>query len=188
MSHRLTLRLTHRAWEKLYLYVCLADGEVGGLGAVVPDGPDFVMTDCFLIEQRATDVDMELEPAAVSHFLVEYVKKGGDPTHLRLWWHSHARESVFWSADDERTIQHFGGEMLVSVVGNHAGKFLARLDRFEPRREPVVWLDFVPPAPPPALHGPAAQRVRSDLSRLVHLVPRHTNKLWTNGDLPRPHF
>jgi hypothetical protein len=185
MKERPALRASRRAWEKLWLYIRLAEGEVGGLGSVVEDGDDFLMTDCFLIDQQATDVDTELEPEAASRFLIDYLNQGGDPSELRLWWHSHARESVFWSMDDERTIETFGGESLVALVGNHAGKFLARFDRHEPKRETVGWLDFIPPGPPPAEDGPLAERARAELASRVTIVRRRTNKLWTDGPLPR---
>ena len=187
MNERPALRATPQAWEKLWLYIQLAESEVGGLASVEQDGPDFLMTDCFLIEQRATDVDCELEPAATSRFLLAFLSSGADPGQLRLWWHSHAREGVFWSTDDERTIDHWGGEPLISLVGNHAGKFLARLDRYEPRRQTIGWLDFLPPGPPPAAQGPAAERARAELARCVRVVRRHTNKLWSDGELPRRH-
>lgn len=180
------LRFAASAWEKLSLYIRLAQGEVGGLARVRRDRDDgFIITECFLIDQRSSDVDTELDPAATSRFLIEQLQRGVDVEEFRLWWHSHAREAVFWSTDDERTIDHFGGEWLVSVVGNQAGKFLARFDRYEPRRETVGWLDVVPPGPPPDLDGPAADSARADLSRCVTLIRRSTNKLWTDADLPR---
>jgi hypothetical protein len=179
------LGATPTAWEKLSLYMRLAEGEVGGLASVVQQSPvEFLMTDCFLIRQRATDVDNELDPAATSIFLLDYVHTGRDPAELRLWWHSHGRESVFWSTDDERTIDHFGGEWLVSLVGNQRGKFLARLDRYEPARQTLGWLDFTPPCPPPALDGPAAEQARIALAERVEVVQRATNKLWTDAELP----
>ena len=85
------------AWERLWLYIHLAEGEVGGLGSVMPTADGFLMSACFLIDQRATDMDTMLEPEALSRFLVDYASGGGDPAALRLWWHSHAREQVFWS-------------------------------------------------------------------------------------------
>jgi hypothetical protein len=181
-DERRRLRATPEAWEKLSLYIRLSPGEVGGLASVQRDGSDFVMTATYLIDQRATDVDNELDPAAVSRFLIDYCHDGGDPETLRLWWHSHARESVFWSSEDHQTIERFGGEMLISLIGNHAGKFLARLDRFEPRRQTLGWIDFVPPGEAPPLHGLAAEHARSELARHVQVVPRHTNKPWTDGD------
>jgi hypothetical protein len=185
-DERIRLRATPQAWERLALYILLSPGEVGGLASVEADGVNLLITAVHLIDQQATDVDNELDSVAVSHFLIDYFQQGGDPGALRLWWHSHGREGVFWSADDQRTIDRFGSEWLVSLIGNHAGKFLARLDRFEPMRQTVGWVDFVPPGDPPPLDGPAAERARADLARHVAVVPRRTNKPWTDGDeLPR---
>jgi hypothetical protein len=188
LPDRGSLRATPDAWQKLSLYVRLAEGEVGGLASVAQAGPAaFLMTDCFLIRQRATDVDNELDPAATSIFLIDHLQTGRDPAELRLWWHSHGRESVFWSTDDERTIDHFGGEWLVSLVGNQRGKFLARLDFYEPARQTLGWLDFTPPCEPPALEGPLADEARAALAERVEVVHRTTNKLWTDTDLPKRH-
>lgn len=185
-DERVRLRATPEAWEALSLYIQLSPGEVGGLASVEREGEDYVITAVHLIEQRATDVDNELEPAAVSRFLISCLEQGGDPGALRLWWHSHGREGAFWSAADQRTIDGFGGELVISLVGNHAGKYLARLDRFEPERQTVGWVDFLPPGSPPATDGVAADRVREELAKRVEIVPRRTNKPWTDGDeLPR---
>jgi hypothetical protein len=182
---RPTLRATPEAWQKLWLYIRLAQGEVGGLASVEGDGDDWLMTDLFLINQRATDIDTEIDPEAASLFLIDYMDRGADPSLLRLWWHSHARESCFWSADDEHTIDNWGGEMLIALEGNKAGKFLCRLDRYEPRRETIGWVDFAPPGPPPADTGPEADEARAELTRHVRVVTRRTNKLWTDVDMPK---
>jgi hypothetical protein len=181
------LRFTPQAWEMLWLYIKLAEGEVGGLGSVVPVDDGFLMTECFLIDQQATDVDTMLEPEALSRFLVDYATQDKDPGELRLWWHSHAREQVFWSMDDEHTIDNFGGELLVALVGNFAGKFLARMDRFEPKHETEGWLDVIPPTTPPALEGAAAAAAKADLQRCVRVITRRTNKPWTDTDMPHRH-
>lgn len=180
---RMMLDVAPDAWQKLWAWIYLAEGEVGGLGSIVEVPGGFRVVDCFLIDQRATDVDTELDPAAASQFLVEYVQQGRDPVELRLWWHSHAREGVFWSADDERTIDGFGGDYLVSLVGNQRGKVLARLDRYRPTRETIGWLDVKPvPASP---HDDA--QARMELTAHVQAVRRSTNKLWTDGELPLRH-
>jgi hypothetical protein len=184
---RLVLTANPAAWAKLWRWIYLAEGEVGGLGSIVEQPNGFRMIDCYLIDQRATDVDTELEPGAVGQFLLDYVDQGHDPAELRLWWHSHARESVFWSADDERTIDGFNGDALLSLVGNMRGKVLARLDRYTPRRETIGWLDVVPAPPPPTDPMPDADQARAELAAHVRTVRRATNKLWTDGDLPRRH-
>lgn len=183
----MNLRFSPEAWSKLCLYIQLAVGEVGGLGSVEPEDGGFLMSDCFLIDQQATDVDTMLEPEALSRFLMDYAAAGKDPSELRLWWHSHAREMVFWSMDDEHTIDNFGGELLVALVGNFEGRFLARMDRFEPRHETEGWLDVVPPGPPPALDSPAAAEAKADLQRCVEVLSRRTNKPWTDTDMPHRH-
>jgi len=183
----MNLRFTPRAWEKLCLYIRLAEGEVGGLGSVVPERDGFLMVDCFLIDQQATDVDTMLDPEALSRFLVGYAAGGDDPSDLRLWWHSHAREQVFWSMDDEHTIDNFGGELLVALVGNFAGKFLARMDRFEPKRETEGWLNLEPPGPQPSVDGAAAVDAKADLQRCVRVLTRRTNKPWTDAGMPHRH-
>lgn len=186
-AERPALRILPEAWEKLSLYVRLAEGEVGGLARVERDGPDFILTECYLLDQRATDVDTELEPGALSRFIIQDLMSGRDPSELRLWWHSHAREACFWSTDDERTIDGWTGDWLVALVSNFAGKFLARWDQYEPTRQTVGWLDVLPPGPPPALDGPLAMAIRAELARHVRVVRRRTNKLWTDGPEQQPH-
>ena len=51
----MNLHFTQTAWDKLNLYIKLAEGEVGGLASVVPTDDGWQMTECFLIDQRATD-------------------------------------------------------------------------------------------------------------------------------------
>lgn len=182
------LEIEPRAWQKLWLYVSLCPVEVGGLGALAtrPDGT-LVMTDCYLVEQEVTDVETVLDPEAVSRFLIQDLERGGDPARLRVWWHSHAREAVFWSTDDERTIENWPGEMLVALVGNHAGKWLARQDWYWPARKTMGWLEVRHPDQVPTPKSPLAEAVRAELAAKVRRRHRHTNKPWTDGDLPRAH-
>jgi hypothetical protein len=182
------LTITPEAWEKLWLYINLCPVEVGGLGElqIQPDGT-LVMQRCFLVEQEVTDVETLLDPAAVSALLIEYIQGGGDPSRLQLWWHSHAREAVFWSTDDERTIDSWPSDMLVALVGNHAGKWLARQDWYRPERRTMGWLHVRHPDERPLTDGALADAVRQELERKVHRRHRHTNKPWTDGDLPKRH-
>lgn len=179
------LRIAPEAWNKLWLYIALCPKEVGGLGRLeaAADGA-LVLGECFLLEQEVTDVDTVLDPEAVSRFLLDYVAAGRDPAELQVWWHSHAREAVFWSTDDERTIEHWQGDSLVALVGNHAGRFMARRDWYRPARATLGWLDVERPAERPPLNDPLAEAVRAELAARVHQRQRHTNKLWTDVDVP----
>ncbi len=133
-----------QAFRRLKLYIDLCPFEVGGLGTVEPLGPDLLVTDIFLIRQRASDTDTELDPKAVAEHLLQILKEGRDPAALRLWWHSHADGSIFWSDTDEETILSLHIDKLISIVGNKRHEFRCRLDQFAPRRLTFDGIDLLP--------------------------------------------
>jgi hypothetical protein len=123
------------AFQKLRLYIELCPMEIGGLGAVERSGPNFVITDLFILSQKVSPAETELDPAAVFEVLQGCVAEGRDPASLCLWWHSHAEMDVEWSETDERTIESFPGDLMLSIVGNKAGAFACRLDTLRPTRQ-----------------------------------------------------
>ena len=131
------LRFTAEAYARLRLYVELCPSEIGGLGEVRPEGDGLSVTDLFLLDQRVSSSETELEPEAVLGLLHRCLKEGRDPAALRLWWHSHAEHEVEWSETDEATIQGFGFDSLVSLVTNKAGDLLCRWDAWDPRPSTV---------------------------------------------------
>lgn len=162
-----------RALRCLKLYIDLCPFEVGGLGTVESRGEDLLVTDLFLIRQRATDSDTELDPQAVAEYLLQTVREGRDPAALRLWWHSHAEADVAWSDTDEQTIEGLGIEQLVSIVGNKRHQFGCRLDRFSPKRLTFDGLPLIPtPDGSPADEGALRQQVMVELREKVILIHR----------------
>ena len=135
-----------QALRRLKLYIDLCPFEVGGLGTVERRGEDLLVADIFLIRQRASHSDTELDPQAVAEHLLRTIQEGKDPSSLRLWWHSHAEADITWSDTDENTIEAFQIEQLVSIVGNKRHEFGCRLDRFSPKR---LTLDKLPLIPAP---------------------------------------
>lgn len=135
-----------QALLRLKLYIDLCPFEVGGLGTVGPVGGDLLVAGIFLIRQRASESDTELDPQAIADHLVQTLQEGKDPSSLRLWWHSHAEGPILWSDTDERTIETLQIDQLVSIVGNKRHEFGCRLDRFSPER---VTLDSLPLLPTP---------------------------------------
>ena len=131
------LRFTAEAYARLRLYVELCPSEIGGLGEVRPDGEGLLVTDLFLLDQRVSPSETELQPEAVLRLLSRCLEEGRDPAALRLWWHSHAEHEVEWSATDEATIQGFGADSLVSLVANKAGDLLCRWDTWDPGPDTV---------------------------------------------------
>ena len=132
------------AFKRLALYIELCPFEVSGLGTVEPSGKDLLVTEVFLIRQRASDSDTELDPEAVAGHLLQILQEGRDPSTLRLWWHSHADGPIFWSNTDEETITSLQIEQLVSIVGNKRCEFGCRLDQFTPKRLTVDGLPLIP--------------------------------------------
>ena len=145
MTAPAVLRFTAEAYARLRLYVELCPSEIGGLGEVRPDGDGLLVTNLFLLDQRVSPSETELEPEAVLGLLRRCLEEGRDPAALRLWWHSHAEHEVEWSETDEATIQGFGADSLVSLVTNKAGDLLCRWDAWHPRPSTVDGIPVLRP-------------------------------------------
>lgn len=135
--------MTGRAFHRLKLLLRFCPAEIAGLGYVAPHPKGFLIQDVFVLPQRVTDADAELDPEALCGFLGRFVGDGGDPSSLQLWWHSHVDGEVYWSETDLETIDRFPGNRMISIVGNQKGELLCRLDLFTPRRERLNNLPLV---------------------------------------------
>lgn len=126
--------ITPEAKDYLDAYIRHAAGEVSGLGEVTVIDGALVITGVHLLEQECGTASTEFTADAIAKFLVECVKKDIDTSTLRLWWHSHADMSVYWSGTDKDTVKQLSDDMpwLLSLVGNKAGDILVRLDLKEP--------------------------------------------------------
>lgn len=167
-----------QALQRLMLYIDLCPFEVGGLGTVELFGENILVTDLFLIRQRATDSDTELDPQAVAEHLLQTVREGKDPAAIRLWWHSHAAADVTWSDTDERTIAGLRIEQLVSIIGNKRHQFRCRLDRFSPQRLTVDGLPLLPaPDGQPPNEGALRHQILAELREKVTLIHREYSEV-----------
>lgn len=165
------LRFTDEAWQMLVLYTLRCQYEIGGLGRLSQDeNGDFLVTETILVDQDVNDIATRLDSAALSRLLADDVLAGRDPADLRFWWHSHAHEAPFWSGVDEETIDRFGSDYLVSLVGNHQRRFLARRDDYHPRS--TTWVDLEVPDVVIPEDGPISAAVDQNISRWVRHVPR----------------
>ena len=146
---------------------------MGGLGTVEPFGEDLRVAEIFLIRQRATDSDTELDPQAVTDYLLRTIQEGRDPSALRLWWHSHAEADITWSDTDEKTIEALQIERLVSIVGNKRHQFGCRLDQFSPKRLTFDKLPLIPtPDEKPADDESLRKQILAELREKVTLTHR----------------
>jgi hypothetical protein len=161
------------AFRRLQLYIDFCPFEVGGLGSVEAFGDDLLVTSVFLIRQRATGSDVELDPQAIADHLLRILGEGKDPSSLRVWWHSHVEGSTLWSSTDEQAIEGMQIDRLVSIVGNKRHEFACRLDEFAPRRRTHDRLPLLP-MPDGVLEDEAALRrqIMVELRENVTLIHR----------------
>lgn len=130
----LSLHLDAGSWGNMMNWARATDSEVSGLGSLEVRAGELWVAELYLPPQRSNAIETELDPDGIARLLVSLVSDGLDPAALRLWWHSHAREKPFWSGLDERTISSFAPASMVSLVIDHQGQRLARVDTFSPRR------------------------------------------------------
>jgi hypothetical protein len=94
------------AYQRMLLYVEIANKEVGWLGTVT-----------FLLEQEVTATETELSVDGQNKLVCELLEKGDDAgvervNRLRFWGHSHVRMGTSPSGTDESTMNRFGNEGL----------------------------------------------------------------------------
>lgn len=125
--------------ERLWLYIDAARQEISGLGRVVQRGNDLEVVEVFLLKQRSNGSETTLDDAAIASLIGTLGDQGIDTAELRFWWHSHGESEVYFSPQDERTINAFGAynDWFLSMVGNRRGELRFRLDIFEPFRIPA---------------------------------------------------
>ena len=109
-------------------WVRMASGEVSCLAEI---GHDLVVTDAVLLEQECTATSTELDQEAVAAVLLRHER----PERLRVWVHSHCDMQVYWSQQDEETIEALANDtFLLSIVVNKKGAVRCRIDLFHPVR------------------------------------------------------
>ena len=166
------LTFAPEVWRKIYLYTTQCPVEISGLGIVEPDGPtgeDFKVTQLFMVTQDVTDIQTRMDQEEVSLLVTSLVEEDRDPSGLRLWWHSHAREEVFWSGEDEETIEHFANDWMISLETNHKMKTLCRLDHYAIRSTTWVWVDR--PTEPVTATDEEILEIRREIAGLIRRGP-----------------
>lgn len=128
------IRIRRRALDKLFLYAKRCPVEIGGLGTLEEDAEGLLVSDLFLLGQKVSASDTELDPEALFEYLGRLVADGGDVAGVRVWWHSHADMDLMWSETDCTTISNLPGDFWVALVVNRRGEVACRLDVFAPER------------------------------------------------------
>lgn len=124
-----------QAWRKLRYWVQATRLEVSGLGLVGVEHKDdevaLIIKEVFILKQKCTGSTTELDNGAVAELMAR-LQGESRLGQLRLWWHSHADQPVFWSGQDATTRRAFASEWVLSVVLNRKLEAKAALDVYKP--------------------------------------------------------
>lgn len=124
----LQVKLTPKFYQMMRTMVNSRKTEVGGMIAGRRDGNTYICENIYIPKQAVSGGD------------VDYDTDGVDDKTMLAWEngeefigqvHSHADMGVMWSRTDEDTIEKLRAHMdvpVVSIVTNHAGNMLCRVD------------------------------------------------------------
>jgi hypothetical protein len=130
-------------------YVQYYDTEISGCGLVEKierrtknedkDKPDVIMYEFKIIEvflpseQDNNGASTDIKSDQIHKIMTKLIQEGKEVEKLKLHWHSHANMDVFHSATDEDNYDTLNNsDFLVSLVLNHRGDMLGRIDYFYP--------------------------------------------------------
>jgi proteasome lid subunit RPN8/RPN11 len=157
------IRIRQHALAKLLLYAERCPMEIGGLGYVLQDEEGLLIPDLFVLPQKVSASDTELDPDALCEFLGRLVREDVDVSSVRLWWHSHGDMDLIWSETDCLTIGDLPGDFWVAIVVNRRGEIRCRLDAFAPERR--TW--DVPLVEIPEDRGCDREALRAEIDREI---------------------
>jgi len=129
-------------YQKLFFYATNITKEISGLGMVERVDNELRITDLFIVKQEVTTGNTTLDNKDLAQKTIDIINAGGDPTKMKLWWHSHANGTVFWSGTDDTCCDSYNNDQwLLSIVVNWKKEVLCRLDIYNPIR---ITLDHLP--------------------------------------------
>lgn len=117
------------AFDKMSLFVDIADEEVGWLGTAKRLSPiRFRIEDVFLLEQRVTAATTVLSADGLSAFACELLAKPNGKElweNIRFWGHSHHTMGTSPSGQDDSQMLEFGrtsGDWFIRLIANKNGR------------------------------------------------------------------
>lgn len=129
-------------YQKMFLYAANITKEISGLGMVERVDGDLRITDIFILEQEVTSGNTTLNNKDLAKKTIDIINAGGDPSKMKLWWHSHTNGGMFWSTTDDRCCEAYDNDQwLLSIVINCKKELRCRLDVYNPIR---ITLDYMP--------------------------------------------
>jgi len=103
--------ISRLAYNKMWHFVDLADGEVGWLGTVTKVENDFLIEEIFLFKQEVAATTTEISADGLAEVAQELIESRPDGVevcnNLRFWGHSHVNMGTSPSAQDETQMETF---------------------------------------------------------------------------------
>ncbi|MBI2633594.1 MAG: hypothetical protein HYW78_04410 [Parcubacteria group bacterium] len=137
-KERPKLYIEPRAALKLRYYIKACENEISGLGKVLHlGGMKFLIQDIFILEQEGGSAHTVMNGDAVTQFIEAYIaREGNNPKDLKLWWHSHANMSTFFSSTDTSTmndlVENNNSDYMIGIVGNRKDDIQCRIEFRKP--------------------------------------------------------
>jgi hypothetical protein len=135
LKESLTIEFNYECWAKIQYWVNMTSQEISGMGLVKRTDNGFEVYDVFLIEQKNTSAETDIDDMALIKLYEELMNKDDEDNGTRaddfkFWWHSHVNMSVFWSGTDENCIKEklVHAPWWLSAVFNKKGEVKTRLD------------------------------------------------------------
>lgn len=175
---------TVEARQKIDKYIELAEGEVSGFGLVDRIGKNFLVSQIYIHEQEASAADVDINSKVLAKFQYEIIKNGLPPETIKLWWHSHADFSPFWSGTDKETIELLSQKWMLSIVGNKAGHWRTRLDIFDPARCTIHGLPLdIYVENDEALHEELKKEIKDKVKKPKPIKEKHSRVRFSEDDI-----
>ena len=126
---------TEEATYKRIMDITMATkGEWSCFGVVKKDGNNFLISDIVIPKQDNSAGQTTMDIDDLCDMASDMALRGQDTSEWHCWIHSHGDFNVFYSSTDNKTIDGFmkffsqENSYLISIVVNHAGELICRVD------------------------------------------------------------
>lgn len=124
------VRISPKVFSRILGYAQVCSLEISGFAGFNPRTK--IIDNLFpLLDQECSSGETEISEEALEKLALSKWS-----TRANVWWHSHVNMGVFWSGQDDATIEALGRTYpwLISIVVNKKREYKARMDYFYPTR------------------------------------------------------
>ena len=113
-------------WGKMMYWTKKTQKEISGIGLAIIEDGKFIITEVMIPPLTTGESGKTRLNAKALVKVVDELSQKNEA--IRLWWHTHANGSVFWSPTDKTAMDSFKpDDWFINVVVNHKGENMARI-------------------------------------------------------------